>query len=178
MIFEMTHQFGMVPALMLGTLVSQSIARLAGRHNFYTELLEQDGVAIHKISPPRDLAAWRTLPVSAFANRKPVAVTDLAPAHLRMFLKQHPFRCFPVMLEGVIKGVVTRGALEHAAAHGAAPAWEDAIIVQADRRLEEIEPLLIKSNAGLLLVTETEGGPVTGVFTLHDLLRAQAAVQE
>ena len=35
MIFEMTHPFGMVPALMLGTLVSQSVARLAGKHNFY-----------------------------------------------------------------------------------------------------------------------------------------------
>jgi hypothetical protein len=43
MIFEMTHQFGMVPALMLGTLISQAVARLAGHSNFYEEVLLQDG---------------------------------------------------------------------------------------------------------------------------------------
>jgi len=32
--------------------------------------------------------------------------------------------------------------------------------------------------AGLFLVAESEGAPVTGVFTLHDLMRAQAALSE
>ncbi len=44
MIFEMTHQFDLVPALMLGTLISQSVARRAGRENFYEAILQQDGV--------------------------------------------------------------------------------------------------------------------------------------
>jgi len=178
MIFEMTHQFGMVPALMLGTLVSQSVARLAGKHNFYNEILAQDNVAIHKIAPPHDLAAWRTLPVSAFANRKPVAVTSLDPDLLRNLLKRHAFRCFPVILEGEIKGVVTRETVHHALAHGIPPTWEAAVVVRADQTLQEIEPFLIKSNAGLFAVADTRGGPLTGVFTLHDLLRAQAATLE
>jgi predicted nucleic acid-binding protein len=38
-VFEMTHQFSMVPALMFCSLVSQAIGRLGGHHNFYDALL-------------------------------------------------------------------------------------------------------------------------------------------
>jgi CIC family chloride channel protein len=68
MIFEMTHQFGMVPALMLGTVISQTVARLAGPCNFYEEVLLQEGHEIHKIAPPQDISGWRDLPVSVVAN--------------------------------------------------------------------------------------------------------------
>lgn len=34
----------------------------------------------------------------------------------------------------------------------------------------------MESASGLFLVADTAGGPVTGVFTLHDMLRAQAAL--
>ena len=178
MIFEMTHQFGMVPALMLGTAVSQGIARLGGRHNFYDEVLLQDGHEIHKVVPPRDLSAWRALPVSAFASRKPVAVTDLAPGHLRKVLEQHPHRCFPVIIGSEVRGVVTRDEVERALRTGTPPAMDRPIVFRAEQTLQEIDSLMIQSNSGLFLVTESEGGPVTGVFTLHDLLRAQAALLE
>lgn len=38
-IFEMTHQFAVVPGLMLAGLVSQAVARAVERHNFYDEVL-------------------------------------------------------------------------------------------------------------------------------------------
>lgn len=178
MIFEMTHQFGMVPALMLGTLVSQAVARLAGRTNFYDAVLLQDGHEIHKIAPPRDLSGWRNLPVRSLANAKPVCVTSLDPGHLRAMLRQHPFKCFPCLPGGRLAGVLTRAEIQHALARGAAPVCEPAVVCLADQTLREIEPRLIESSAGLFLVRERETGPVTGVFTLHDLLRAQAALLE
>jgi len=178
MIFEMTHQFGMVPALMLGTLVSQGIARLAGKHNFYDEVLSQEGHEIRRIAPPRDLVAWRQLPLSTFAGRQPVAITDLAPEAVRRRLKCHPYRCFPVVLRGEVQGVVTRDELERALKGGVSPRVERAPVFREDQSLQEIEPLMIQSSSGLFLLAARDGGPLTGVFTLHDLLRAQAAVLE
>lgn len=178
MIFEMTHQFGMVPALMIGTLVSQGIARLAGKTNFYDAALVQDGHEIHKIAPPRDLSGWRSLPVRTLANSRPVCVTSLEPDHLRAVLRRNPFRSFPVILEGRLSGVATRAEIEHALARGTPPVCEPAVVCQADQTLRQVEPHLIASSAGLFLVRERDNGPVTGVFTLHDLLRAQAALLE
>ena len=178
MIFEMTHQFGMVPALMLGTLISQAVARLAGRSNFYEEVLLQDGHEIHKIAPPQDLIGWHNLPVSALANKKPVSLTSLAPDALKAALAHYPYRCFPVIIDGSLCGVITRDVIEHALSLGSEPVLEEPVIFFANQTLHEVEPQMIESTAGLFLVARTEGEPVTGVFTLHDLMRAQAALLE
>lgn len=46
-VFEMTHRYEIVPALMIGTVASQACARLfGGNRNFYDAILEQDGVSI------------------------------------------------------------------------------------------------------------------------------------
>src|SRR5208282_621975 len=58
-VFEMTHQFSMVPALMFCSIVSLAIARLGGHHNFYDALLLQDGHELIRIKPPRDLGSWQ-----------------------------------------------------------------------------------------------------------------------
>lgn len=177
-IFEMTHQFGMVPALMLGTLISQAVARLAGHSNFYEEALLQDGHEIHKIAPPPDLSGWHNMPVSALANKKPVAITSLEPKALKDALAKHPYRCFPVILDGSLRGIITRDIIEHALSLGTEPELEEPVIFLAKQTLQEVEPQMIESTAGLFLVTQVEGEPATGVFTLHDLMRAQAALLE
>jgi len=178
MIFEMTHQFGMVPALMLGTLISQAVARLAGHSNFYEEVLLQDGHEIHKIAPPQDLTGWRNMPVSALANKRPVSITSLSPEALRVSLKQYPYRCFPVILDGSLRGLLTRDVIEHSLSLGSEPELEEPVIFLANQTLHEVEPQMIAATAGLFLVAETEGAPASGVFTLHDLMRAQASLLE
>lgn len=178
MIFEMTHQFGMVPALILGTLLSQVVGRLAGRQNFYDAILAQDGHEIRKISPPRDIPSWHALPLAVFARKPPVAITDLAPEQLRATLKRYPYRCFPVILNGELKGVAERKSIQQCLAGGAPPELEKAVVFQPGQLLKEIEPALIQSNSGLFLVRENDADPITGVFTLHDLLRAQAELME
>jgi CIC family chloride channel protein len=71
MIFEMTHQFGMVPALMLGTVISQTVARLAGPSNFYEEVLLQDGHEIHRSPRPRTSPAGATCRFPCSRTRSP-----------------------------------------------------------------------------------------------------------
>jgi CIC family chloride channel protein len=118
------------------------------------------------------------LPVSALANKKPVALTSLDPATLKVALAKYPYRCFPVVIDGVLRGVVTRDVIQHALTRGTEPELERPVICLAQQTLQEVEPQMIESSAGLFLVTEAEGAPATGVFTLHDLMRAQAALLE
>jgi CIC family chloride channel protein len=91
-VFEMTHEFALVPVLMIGALVSQAISRKINRENFYDALLTQDGHHIEHVRPPRDLQSWQQFPVSAIANFRPVIIHDLAPAKLQDFLKSHPYQ--------------------------------------------------------------------------------------
>lgn len=178
MIFEMTHQFGMVPALMLGTLISQLMARLAGPVNFYEAVLAQDGHELHKVAPPHDFSGWRNLPVGSLANHKPAIVTDISPEALRATLQRHPYRSFPIIQPGQPPGVVSRDEIQRALRLGHEPARETAVICRANQTLAQVEPQLIESPSGLFLVTAPRGGPIIAVFTLHDLLRAQAALRD
>ena len=95
-VFEMTHEFSLVPALMLGALISQAISRKFNQRSFYEELLVQDGHRLEHVIPPRDLQSWQQLPISAIANFHPALVKDVTPAELRKLLQDHPYQRFPV----------------------------------------------------------------------------------
>ena len=82
-VFEMTHQFSVVPALMIGTIISQAISRRLARHNFYDAMLQQDGHELIKMKPPRDLESWQKLPISVIAHSKPVIASDLSEPALQ-----------------------------------------------------------------------------------------------
>ncbi len=178
MVFEMTHQFAMVPALLLGTLVSQGVARLALRESFDDGVLRQDGREPHRVTAPRNLAVWRGIQVAALGSGTPVVIRDLSPETLRQLLRRHHYRCFPVLIEGQPPGVVTRLHITQALAAGTTPVIEKAVTCLTSQTLEEIEPMLIQSDVGLFLVQEKEGGPIVRLFTLHDLIRAQADIFE
>src|ERR1700761_8616082 len=107
-VFEMTHEFALVPALMLGALVSQAISRKMNRENFYDTLLAQDGHRLEHVRPPRDLQSWQELPGSAIANFSPVTLQELELLPVRKALDEHPYQQFPVIQVGKLKGILTR----------------------------------------------------------------------
>ncbi len=80
-VFEMTHEFALVPALLVGALISQAISRGLLAHNFYEQALIDDGQIARTFMPPRDLRSWRQYPVSAIANFQPVVLTTRGPGH-------------------------------------------------------------------------------------------------
>src|SRR4051812_36058451 len=110
-IFEMTHQFALVPGLMLAGLISQVIARSLNHINFYEAVLCQDGHDLDHLIPPRDLRSWQNLPVSALANFKPVVVNDLSAPALSELLERHPYGRFPVVMDGELKGIAVRAEI-------------------------------------------------------------------
>ena len=177
-VFEMTHQFALVPPLMLAALISQAISRSLARRNFYDALLEQDGHVVERFAPPRDLREWQTQPVSHLANPKPVVVPSLELKQIQGVLQNHPYAQFPVLIDGQVRGVLTREEADRAIREKQPPVLVEATICRPEFSLREAETQLIESKTGLLLLQREEGGPLVGILTLHDILRAQQAAAE
>lgn len=176
-VFEMTHQFTLVPGLMLGAIVSRALSRYAGRHNFYDALLLQDGHDLHKIRPPLDLQSWRNLPTVAVANPHPVMLADLEPATMRAALEDYPYALFPLAPAGRPVGIVRREEMTAALARNARPPLHPLLTCFPQQTVGEIGARFVEASAHMLLVVEPETEKVVGIVTLHDLIRAQAAIQ-
>src|SRR5690349_7997098 len=123
-VFEMTHEFSLVPALMLGTLVSQAISRRLCKHSFYEAILVQDGHNIEHVIPPRDLQSWQQLPVSAIANFQPIVIPKLDIQEAQKTMKAHPYNVFPVLEGDEVVGVLARAELNEAVAEKRTPKLE------------------------------------------------------
>jgi CIC family chloride channel protein len=177
-VFEMTHQFSLVPPLMLAGLISQAISRRMARHNFYDALLEQDGHVVERFAPPRDLRDWHKQPVSLLANPKPVVVESLELKPLQTLLQNQPYAQFPVVIGGKILGLLTRDEAARAIKEKRLPALVEATVCRPDLTLRDVEMQLIESKTGFLLLQEEPSEPLVGILTLHDILRAQQAATE
>lgn len=170
-VFEMTHQFSLVPALMLGALVSEAISRSLTKHNFYDEVLSQDGTVLVHVIPPRDLRSWQAYPVSAIANFRPVVIDDLAPENLRAVLEKNQFKRFPVVEEGKLVGCLARAEALSALEAGRSPVLEKVVTCRRSFTISEVSCLLIEAPGGFAVLEA--GDKPAGIITLHDLLRAQ-----
>ena len=175
-VFEMTHEFGLVPALMLGALVSQAISRKMLKHSFYDELLKQDGVNLEQVQPPRDLRSWHQLPASAIANFQPTIVRSLAAADLGKLLEESPYARFPVVEGERLSGILTREEAMSAVREGRMPRLQPAVSVLPQQSVEGLQAKLIESDSGLVVLVDQPNGKVLGLVTLHDVLRAQTAM--
>ena len=176
-VFEMTHQFSLVPSLLLATIISQATARFAGKLNFYDALLVQDGHELHKIHPPLDLNSWQNLPVSAIANPAPVMLSGLAEDEMRDKLDHFPFNSFPLFADNQIKGIVTRQQMQQAVLVHGVPEIHKAALCYPEQTVREIGSKFLESSAYVLIVVDRETKAIRGIITLHDLIRAQAAIQ-
>ncbi len=175
-VFEMTHQFSLVPALMIGALISQAVRRRLTKHNFYEGILVQDGHHLQHVIPPRDLQSWQQFPVSAIANFRPTVITDLSSAELRKVLQAHPFQRFPVAQNDRLVGVLTRKQAENAFASQQTPILEPAITCVPSQTIRELQSMLIESTSLMVVLVDEPNGKILGLVTLHDLLRAEVNV--
>jgi CIC family chloride channel protein len=175
-VFEMTHEFSLVPALMLGALTSQAISRKLNRYSFYEEILVQDGHRLEHVIPPRDLQSWQQLPVSALATFQPVTVQDLSPGELQKQLKSQPYQRFPVIQHGTLVGILTRKETELALREKRLPKLEPHVTCLPHQTIRELQGKLIDSNSLMVVLLDKPAGQVIGLITLHDLLRAEAAM--
>lgn len=176
-IFEMTHQFAVLPGLMLAALLSQFIARSMVPGNFYEEMLAQDGHKVESIIPPRDFHSWQNLSVSAIAHFHPVVIESHDPVILEEMVKK-PHRRFPVVRDKALIGIVTRIELRSALQEQRDFEMTPALSVRPSESIKKIEQLLVESEAGMVVVTDREEGIPLAIVTLHDLMRAQLTVMK
>jgi chloride channel protein, CIC family len=63
-VFETTHQFSLVPLLMIGTIASQTVSRSLGGNDFYNGVIEQDGIELERYISSRSAASLQDRPSS------------------------------------------------------------------------------------------------------------------
>lgn len=175
-VFEMTHEFSLVPVLMLGTLVSQALRHRFAKHNHYEAVLIQDGHVLEHVIPPRDMQSWQQLPVSAIANFHPVVARGLDGAEFKNLIPNHPYRYFPILQPGKPPLLVSRKEAEAAIAERRPAHGEPAVTCLPSQTIRELQLLLVESNHAMVLVLDEPAGKVLGLVTLHDLLRAQVSL--
>ena len=171
-VFEMTHEFALVPALMIGGLIAEMISRKITHESFYETVLAQDGQHVERLVPPRSLRTWMELPAARIANFSPLVISDLAPEALRNFLRDHPHDRFPVVVDGRLAGVLTRTAAVDALAQGRPPVLEPAVTLTPATPVREVAARIVDSPSGLIVVVGPNGG-ANAVITMHDILRIQ-----
>ncbi len=175
-VFEMTHEFALVPALMLGAIAAQSVARRLAPAGFYESVLRQDGHELERVIPPRDLDSWQSLPVSTIANFKPVTLPIDDAAAMKDVLLQHRYQTFPVIGEKKIAGLVSRIEAEAALAEQRAPTLQTPTLCLPHQTINDLQNLLVESALHFVVILDKPEGRMIAVITLHDLLRAQMAL--
>jgi CIC family chloride channel protein len=127
---------------------------------------------------PGDLRSWQQLPVAAIANFHPVTAGHLGSSEVEKLLRAHPYERFPVVDNGTVRGILTRKEAQAALTGKRAPRLEPAVTCLRDQSVAELQTRLIESNSMMVVLLDRPGGHVLGLVTLHDLLRAQAAMSE
>jgi chloride channel protein, CIC family len=170
-VFEMTHQFSFVPLLMIGTIASQAVSRAVCRTNFYSEIIERDGIELERHIPPRSLASLQSRPISTLANFSPIFASSTDRDELEQLCAEHPYQQFPLVIEGELVGMIDRNKI----LNGQSPKIpiEPAQAVPAHSTIREAVTKMVENSMSLLVVTSIGENTPIGIVTLHDVLRLQ-----
>jgi len=175
-VFEMTHQFAFVPLLMIGTIASQAVSRLVCSTNFYSEVLERDGIELDRHIPPRSLATLNTRPISTLANFSPVFATSTNHVELERLCAEHPYQQFPLVIDGRLVGLLDRSALLNS--QPLEQAQKPAETVNPDVTIREAVSRMIDKSVSLLVVIAATDETPIGIVTLHDIVRLQSQLAD
>jgi chloride channel protein, CIC family len=172
-VFEMTHDFALVPPLMLGALISQFISRRLCAENFYAQVIKSDGIELETHRPIETFSDWKTRKIAAFATFPAHALPIENDEIRKDIISTNPHTAYPMVdANGITVGVGTQS--DWGSGSGMIhPAKK----VQIGVTLGEVERCLVDAPLGLLVVVDPKGHPL-GVFTLHDLLRCQLSLME
>ena len=170
-VFEMTHQFSFVPLLMIGAIASQAVSRALCQTNFYSEVIERDGIELERHIPPRSLVTLQSRSVSTLANFSPVFASSTDRDELEKLCASHPYQKFPLVKDGQLVGVIDREKL--LSNQLSSIPVDAAEAISADSSIREAIARMVDKSANLLVVfSGTENTPI-GIVTLHDVLRLQ-----
>jgi chloride channel protein, CIC family len=170
-VFEMTHQFSFVPLLMIGAIASQAVSRALCRTNFYSEIIERDGIELERHIPPRSFASLQSRPISTIANFFPIFASTTDRDELERLCTEHPYQQFPLIIEGQLVGTINRNKV----LGSQSPRIEIDLMeaVPAHSTIKEAVDKMVGNSMSLLVVLSTTENTPIGIVTLHDVLRLQ-----
>jgi len=177
-VFEMTHDFALVPPLMLGALVSQAISRSLCTDNFYNQFLKETGVRLETNRSLRAQASWRNRRVSSFANFEAPCVRNWEKAEVEKILQKFPNTVFTLLnKEDHPTGIVERTQLKTFLETGKTPHLQNPVFIYPHQTMQDIEPLLKEAPLGsLVLVSHNQR--YLGLFTSSDAAQSQNSEDE
>ena len=172
-VFEMTHDFALVPPLMLGALVSQATSRSLCTDNFYNQFLKETGVRLETNRSLRAQASWRNRPVSSFANFEAPCLRSCEKAEVENILQKSQDTIFTLLnKDDYPTGIVERTQLESFLETGKTPLLQNPIFAYPNQTMQDIEPLLKQAPLGsLILVSRNQR--YLGLFTSSDATQSQ-----
>lgn len=179
LIFEVTHQFAILPLLLVATLVSQLLSRRLHAEGMYEEMMIQDGMDPQRILPPRDFKRWRMLPAASIACWSPICASDLSGEGLTTLLSAHRHARFPALgPDGNLLGILTRTEARQALDAHRTPRLLPAHWVAPSTPLFEAQTALLDAQTDFVCVGQASAPQSFGILTLHDFLRAQSRLDE
>ena len=177
-VFEMTHDFALVPPLMLAALISQAISRSLCQDNFYSQALKEMGIHLETNISMRTLASWRNRRISSFANFDPACVRQWDQESIQRLLDLGQHRIFPVLNEHEkALGLVKRSQLEDFLVSDQIPKPSPTVTVRPDMRMADVESIIETSVLQTVFLT-TESEKFLGIFTHTDVTRSQNKEKE
>ena len=172
-VFEMTREFALIPALLVAGILSQALCRWMEPVGFYEKVLEDDGHVLSQVMPPRDFREWERYPVSAIANYQPTLIADLEAPTLRGVFDRVSYSRLVYQQDRQPPGLVVRDEALKALAAGVAVPVHAAPTCLREDPIVKIQRQLVDSLHGIVLILDQDAGVAVGLVTLHDLLRAQ-----
>jgi CIC family chloride channel protein len=167
-VFEMTHDFALVPPLMLAALVSQTISRSLCKENFYNQFLKDSGIHLETTSSLRAQASWRNRRISAFANFDAPFLKSLDKNEIREQLNQYPDDLFPLLdADNQPTALLERTELDKFLGSNCKPKLYPPTLVYAEQTVQEIEHLLNETNLNTLLLVRKDKS-FLGIFSQHE----------
>jgi CIC family chloride channel protein len=172
-VFEMTREFALIPALLVAGILSQALCRWMEPVGFYEKVLEDDGHVLSQVMPPRDFREWERYPVSAIANYQPSVVGDLEAPTLRGMFDRLSYSRLIYQQDRQPPGLVLREEALHALDADSPVLVHATPTCLREDTIVKIQHQLVESLHGIVLILDQDAGVVVGLVTLHDLLRAQ-----
>lgn len=173
MLFEMTHSFELLPALMLVTLIGQAISKNLSSLSIYDSLLVLSGHDLERHVPPRDFDQWLRRPTATLANLNPRYLESIVPKDIEEFLKSAYYDTYPVVSDGVPIGVTTKSELERSLKEHRLPELSHPVTVHPATPIRETQQKLLQSKSNIALIVDSQQGKLLGILSLRDILRAE-----
>ena len=172
-VFEMTHDFALVPPLMLAALVSQAISRSLCKENFYNQFLKDSGIHLETASSLRAQTSWRNRRISAFANFDAPFLKSLNKDEIREQLNQYPDDLFPLLdANNQPSALIERTELDEFLGSNRKPKLHSPTLVHAEQTMQEIEDLLQKDPLSSLILVTRENRYL-GLFSNQEVIRSK-----